>query len=93
MSGGFFQYNQYRIDQIAEAVEQVIEDNDSKELDQWGCTRGRGYSPETIERFKDGLRALRIAYVYAQRMDWLLSDDDGEESFHQRLAHELEALK
>lgn len=51
------------------------------------------YSKETIEEFKKGLFLLRKAYVYAQRIDWLLSGDDGEESFHERLKEELDNLK
>ena len=51
------------------------------------------YSKETIKEFKKGLAILRKAYVYAQRIDWLLSGDDGEESFHERLKEELNNLK
>ena len=51
------------------------------------------YNKETIKEFKKGLAILRKAYVYAQRIDWLLSGDDGEESFHKRLKEELDNLK
>ena len=51
------------------------------------------YSKETIKEFKKGLAILRKDYVYAQRIDWLLSGDDGEESFHERLKEELDNLK
>ena len=51
------------------------------------------YSKETIKEFKKGLSILRKAYIYAQRIDWLLSGDDGEESFHERLKEELDNLK
>ncbi|MDE6534560.1 MAG: hypothetical protein K2K82_00960 [Muribaculaceae bacterium] len=51
------------------------------------------YSPETISEFKKGLNLLRKAYIYAQRIDWLLSGDDGEESFHERLKDELTELE
>ena len=51
------------------------------------------YNKETIKEFKKGLAILKKAYVYAQRIDWLLSDDDGEESFHKRLKEELDNLK
>ena len=51
------------------------------------------YSKETIKEFKKGLAILKKAYIYAQRIDWLLSDDDGEESFHKRLKEELDNLK
>ena len=51
------------------------------------------YNKETIKEFKKGLAILKKAYVYAQRIDWLLSGDDGEESFHERLKEELDNLK
>lgn len=52
-----------------------------------------GYSPEVIERFKEGLLFIRRAYIYARRIDWLLSGDDGEESFMRRLEQELSDLR
>lgn len=51
------------------------------------------YSEETIAEFKKGLDILRRAYIYAQRIDWLLSGDDREESFHERLKEELDELE
>jgi hypothetical protein len=50
------------------------------------------YSDETIKEFKEGVRLCKLAYVYAQRIDWLVSCDDGEESFHERLKEELEEV-
>lgn len=47
------------------------------------------YSDEVIDRMKYGIRQLRLAYIYAQRIDWLLSGDDGEESFVYRLKEEI----
>jgi hypothetical protein len=76
MSGGYFDYNQYRISEIADDVEQLILDN-------------ADYSEETIKEFREGLNALKKAAIYAQRIDWLVSGDDGEESFHRRLAEEI----
>ena len=92
MSGGHFQYKQWEIGNIADEVEQLILDNDSEQLDEWGDRKGHHYTPETIEEFKKGLVLLRQAYVYAQRIDWLVSGDDGEDSFHNRLKFELEKL-
>lgn len=51
------------------------------------------YPPEVIERFREGLRILRRAYIYAQRIDWLLSCDDGEDDFIERLDEELKNLE
>lgn len=47
------------------------------------------YSEDTIKEFKNAIRTLRMAQVYAQRVDWLICGDDGEESFHERLAEDL----
>lgn len=52
-----------------------------------------GYSEKTLTEFKRGLDILRRACIYAQRIDWLLSGDDGEDSFHERLKEELEELE
>ena len=61
-------------------------------INEWGDRRGRGYSPEVVARLQEGVRALKTAYVYAHRIDWLLSDDDGEESFLERLEEELSGM-
>jgi hypothetical protein len=92
MSGGHFQYKQWEIGNIADEVEQLIIDNDSEELDEYGDPKGSHFSNETIEEFKTALTILRQAHVYAQRIDWLVSGDDGEDSFHRRLKHDLEKL-
>lgn len=52
-----------------------------------------GFSKETIREFKKAVRILKQAAVYAQRIDWLLSGDDGEDNFHERLKEELDELK
>jgi hypothetical protein len=93
MSGGHFDYKQYQIGYIADEVEHMIETNDSDEDDGWGGTIGWHYDQETIEEFKKAVKALKIAAVYAQRIDWLVSGDDGEDSFHRRLKKELDALE
>lgn len=51
------------------------------------------YSEKTLEEFRKGIMKLKEAQVYAQRIDWLLSGDDGEDTFHKRLKQDLEKLK
>lgn len=92
MSGGHFNYKQYELGHIADEIEQLIETNDSQELDDWGSTKGLGYEPDTIARFKIAVDLLRSAAIYVQRIDWLVSGDDGEDSFHRRLKNDLEKL-
>ena len=50
------------------------------------------YPDDVIEEFKKGVEILRKAHVYAQRIDWLISCDDSEESFHGRLKEDLDKL-
>lgn len=90
MSGGHFDYKQYDIDAIYQDIKQLILDNDSDEVNEWGSSKGRGYTAETLIEFKRALEALRLAQIYTQRIDWLVSGDDGEESFHRRLISDLQ---
>ena len=89
MSGGHFDYNQHRITDIADEVQSLVESNDSNEPNEWGGFKGNHYSEETVKRFKQAVVVLRMAHCMAQRIDWLVSGDGGEETFHKRLNEEL----
>lgn len=95
MSGGRFYYIERRIPYIAESIQAEIDKNNTKwdgffSEPEWNVEH---YTKETIEEFKKEIEALRKAYVYARRIDYLLSGDDGEETFHRRLQEELENFK
>jgi len=92
MSGGHFQYKQYELGHMADEIEQLILDNDSEKVNEYGDIKGYGYSPETIEKFKLACMTLLLAQIYVQRIDWLVSGDDGEDSFHRRLDADIDAL-
>jgi hypothetical protein len=92
MSRGHFNYKQHILLDMADSIDSVIMDNDSTEKDEWGYNIGSHYSPETIAEFEKAVKVLKLAYVYAQRIDWLLSGDDGEDSFHRRLQAQLKEL-
>ena len=51
------------------------------------------YPDEVIEKMKEGIEVLKRAQIYAQRIDWLLSGDDGEESFLSRLEENLKKIE
>jgi hypothetical protein len=93
MSGGHFDYAQYKINMIADQVEQLIKNNDSTEKNQYGERLYGNYSKATLDEFKKGLLLLRQAEIYAQRIDWLVSGDDSEAKFHERLKEDLIALE
>ena len=48
---------------------------------------------ETIETMKQAYLQIRKAYVYAQRVDWMLSGDDGEDTMQTRLKEELDEVQ
>jgi hypothetical protein len=92
MSGGHWNYSQSYIQDIADNLGELIHTNDFKGTDRYGYPIGNHYSPETIAEFEKAVKALKTAYIYAQRIDWLLSGDDGEDSFHKRLQAQLKEL-
>ena len=87
MSGGRIKY--YQIRDIVDKLEHLIETNEDKTLNEYGEMRGSHYTPNTIQAFKDAYGFMRLAEVYAHRIDYLLAGDDSEESFHKRLKEEL----
>ena len=88
MSGGRFDYLQYRFTQIVDAIEQEIRDNNAEPRPKdW--FEPNNFSEKTIEEFKKGIEYIKKAQIYAQRIDWLLSGDDGEDTFHERLLDDL----
>lgn len=108
MSGGYFDYQQYRMTDMIESIESVIEKNGKaktrEELKHESWHQPDWYEKypeelyhykypdEIIEKFKEGLLLLKKAQIYAQRIDWLLSGDDGGESFLSRLKEDLEKI-
>lgn len=93
MSGGHFNYDQYKISSIVSEIRYLIATNDDTTLDLYGYRQGRFYNAKTIDRFKEAITALRIAEVYATRIDWLVSDDDGEDNFITRLEEDLKRVQ
>lgn len=105
MSGGFFDYKQWHIDNIADQIEQeVIMSGKPIPMSRWDYYERHEYEethkqpmnyayPEsTLRRMEEAVYALKRAAIYAQRTDYLLSSDDGEESFEGRLKKELAEL-
>jgi hypothetical protein len=104
MSGGRFDYDQYKIGYIADAIESYVEKNGKKKTEKELKNEGwrdpdwykkypedlyhYEYPSEVIKEFKEAVKHLRMAQIYAHRVDWLLSGDDGEESFLRRLNNE-----
>ena len=46
-------------------------------------------SAETIDAMKEAYRQIRIAEIYATRVDWMMSGNDSEENFRERIKEDL----
>jgi hypothetical protein len=88
MSGGHFEYNQYRINDIKCEIDRLISQN--KKEDEFGYSYN--FSKKTLDEFKKAIKVLEKASVYTQRIDWLVSSDDCEDTFHERLKEDLDEI-
>ena len=104
MSGGHFDYNQYRINDIADSIERELNRQgkekpkdelygDKEYYEKYPDEKYYYTYPEIVqEKMREAIKQLKIAAIYAQRVDWFLSGDDGEESFIERLSEDLNAI-
>lgn len=108
MSGGHWNYIQHKLTDVIEDLDRLIKKNGKlktkEELKDEGWRNDDWYekypedkyhyryTPEAIKEFKKAIPIIKKAQVYMQRLDWLFSGDDGEESFLERLGEELQNL-
>ena len=89
MSGGYFDYNQFHIDEIAREIERFLKERTDSDWDKQFYS---SLSEKTIEAIREYTQVIKKAAIYAHRIDYLLSGDDGEESFHRRVKEDLAKL-
>ena len=88
MSGGRFGYLQFQFGEIVESIRSTIANNDLDGKDEWGGTIGWHLPPDIIAKFAETADAVERAAKMVTRVDWLLSGDDGEDSFRRRWTEE-----
>ncbi len=93
MSGGHFNHMQHQIDNLADEIEVIINANGSGQTDDYGDLIDHDLPKDILNQFSDGVKVLRKAFVYAHRIDYLLSNDDSPECFRKRLAEDLHGLE
>lgn len=105
MSGGHFSYDQYKILEIADEIERIIsrmgkpKHNEGLYMDDDFYVKYPHekfyyqYPADVVDRMKRGVDQLKLAHAYVQRIDWLLSGDDDDESFLERLRNDINNLK
>lgn len=80
MSGGAFDYQQRHLQDAAETITELIQN-------ECGV-----YPPEVVKRFREARLLMEKAFVAWQRIDWLLCGDDGPETFLRRWDDEMRAV-
>lgn len=109
MSGGSMDYVSWKIQDAANHIQKELENSElrrksgrffdvSKYYQDRHPNVGYLKSPKAltdavIKRLSDALICVRKAAIYAQRVEWLTSGDDGHESFCLRLDEELSDCK
>ena len=88
MSGGYFDYIQFKINDAADEINKLIHSNNIK--DEWEYSNN--YNENTLLKFKRAELILRIVAEMVQRIDWLVSGDDNEESFHLRWSEKISKI-
>jgi len=89
MSGGHFDYVQIKLEDIVQEIRNIVENNDSNELNEYGDRIGKGFHEETLGELMTGATFIMLASKYIRRIDYLLSGDDGEDTFHARLREDI----
>jgi hypothetical protein len=85
MSGGYFNYNQYilidminKLDERKKRIKDYGKDIDVLTIDK-----------STEDLIEDAKVIAKLAQIFIHRVDWLLSGDDGPETFKERIKEDL----
>jgi len=75
MSGGHWDYIQEKMMHITVDIPMYMRRNPIDD-------------PEVVRKLEEAVKAIRIAAIYVERVDWLFSGDDGEDDFLRRLSED-----
>ena len=88
MGGGYFEYQQYHLQDIVDKLREIkVKIENDEEFYQYDRKE------ELLREISNGLDYLNLAGIYTQRLDWLFSGDDGEDRFFKRLKEELDGME
>lgn len=95
LSGGFFEYRQFLLEDMAGEIDKLIARNgapteyeDAFDL-RYLPSRHYEYPADILARFRESAHELRRVGEMAHRVDWLVSGDDGEDTFRERWSDEV----
>ena len=105
MSGGSMDYVAYKIQEAANHIQRELANTElrrksgrffdvreyyqEKYPDVAYFKSSEALTEAVIKRLRDALICIRKAAIYAERVEWLTSDDDGYEEFCMRLDDQL----
>ena len=93
MSGGTFDYKQHNITDIIEEIERALKEAYDYNIENPEEEKQLGHSLNVKKILGKGIYHLERAQIYAQRIDYFLAGDDGEENFIKRLKMDLNTLE
>lgn len=85
MSGGYFDYDQYRLIDIINK----LDEREARIKDDGKDTDVLTFDEVTEDLIQDAKVIAQLAQIFLQRVDWLLSWDDGPETFKERIKEDL----
>lgn len=87
MSGGAFEYKQYKIEELIEDMELLLKRVDKEPIDSFECDSLKNYIDDK-DSFKKivekNIDLLRKSYIYTQRLDWFISSQYKKYPFARR---------
>lgn len=94
MSGGHFGPSiKYRLEEINDELQRIIDINDSDERDEHGDLKSRQLSDETLNVFKAVMVQNEFTGKIFKAVDYLLSGDIGERTLQKNFVEAAIALE
>ena len=88
MSGGSFNYDQYKIQDVYEEIERILAEAVDDPDGYYGTM-----SDDVKEDMHSVMCTLMRCKIHVDRLDYLIAGDDGEETYHERLAEDLQKFE
>lgn len=85
MKGGYFDYKELVLSDIADQITDLVLKNNTP--DEWGYTND--FSEKTLNRFRETVDVLLKAVSMVRRIDYLVRREEKEETFHEKWESEL----
>ena len=85
MSGGYFDYKNYALNEIAHQLEHLIKSNNVE--DEYGYKRN--YTDDTLKTFYSATLISKMLEIMLHEIDYLVCSDTSEEDFDSALTNKI----